>query len=101
MVPSFFFDLESPSVDAYKKRQKAVLDNAIGKKQSIMQRVSNAFAPPAPPRAKEVQIAMYRASQTRASYLKTGKLPAELADLDMFAGNAPPESAPSGAKKGW
>ncbi len=29
MFPSFFFDLESPSVEAYKMRQKAVLESAI------------------------------------------------------------------------
>jgi methylglyoxal synthase len=29
MFPSFFFDLESPSVEAYKQRQNAVLQNAI------------------------------------------------------------------------
>lgn len=31
MIPSFFFDLESPSVEAYKVRQKAVLNNAIAR----------------------------------------------------------------------
>ena len=29
LFPSFFFDLESPSVPAYKKRQQAVLDRQI------------------------------------------------------------------------
>ena len=29
MIPSFFFDLESPSVEAYKVRQNAVFQNAI------------------------------------------------------------------------
>ena len=31
MMPSFFFDLESPSVEAYKVRQNAVLQNAIAR----------------------------------------------------------------------
>ena len=31
MIPSFFFDLESPSVAAYKTRQQNVLQNAIGR----------------------------------------------------------------------
>ena len=36
MVPSFFFDLESPSVDAYKTRQKNVLKNAISRVSTII-----------------------------------------------------------------
>ncbi len=34
MIPSFFFDLESPSVEAYKLRQKAVLQSNMTKKEN-------------------------------------------------------------------
>jgi len=36
MFPSFFFDLESPSVEAYKQRQNAVLQNAISNVSSAV-----------------------------------------------------------------
>lgn len=36
MIPSFFFDLESPSVEAYKARQKTVLHNAMDKATAIL-----------------------------------------------------------------
>ena len=32
MIPSFFFDMESPSVEAYKLRQKAVLKSNMRRK---------------------------------------------------------------------
>ena len=32
MIPSFFFDLESPSVEAYKMKQKAVLESNMRRK---------------------------------------------------------------------
>ena len=60
MIPSFFFDLESPSVDAYKKRQKAVLQNAISRVSAII-----------PTREHQVQKAMVRANQVRVSFAAT------------------------------
>ena len=60
MIPSFFFDLESPSVDAYKKRQKAVLQNAISRVSTII-----------PTREHQVQKAMVRANQVHVSFAAT------------------------------
>jgi len=36
MFPSFFFDLESPSVEAYKQRQNTVLQNAINNVATVV-----------------------------------------------------------------
>eukprot|EP00551_Chaetoceros_affinis_P001866 CAMPEP_0203639254 /NCGR_PEP_ID=MMETSP0088-20131115/5053_1 /ASSEMBLY_ACC=CAM_ASM_001087 /TAXON_ID=426623 /ORGANISM="Chaetoceros affinis, Strain CCMP159" /LENGTH=391 /DNA_ID=CAMNT_0050494091 /DNA_START=215 /DNA_END=1390 /DNA_ORIENTATION=- len=82
MIPSFFFDLESPSVDAYKKRQKAVLDNAIGNRVSIV--ASRISATVAPTREKKIHFAMEKANQQRASFLQTGALPKGLGGIDDF-----------------
>ena len=45
MIPSFFFDLESPSVEAYKQRQENVLNNAVAafKKSSRERKVDKAM----------------------------------------------------------
>ncbi len=40
MIPSFFFDLESPSVEAYKLRQKAVLQSNMKKKKTTVRKSS-------------------------------------------------------------
>ena len=63
MAPSFFFDLESPSVDAYKKRQKTVLESTIS-------RVSKRMSIVIPPVTREgrVKAAMERATNQYAEY---------------------------------
>jgi hypothetical protein len=45
MIPSFFFDLESPSVEAYKQRQNNVLNNAVAafKKSARERKVDKAM----------------------------------------------------------
>ena len=70
MIPSFFFDLESPSVDAYKKRQKAVLQNAISRVSTII-----------PTREHQVQKAMVKANQVRVSFAATHDVPEVKEDL--------------------
>jgi len=73
MAPSFFFDLESPSVEAYKQRQNAVLQNAI-------QRVSVAIPPTikrvlAPTREGKVKMSMVRALKVEEEFKTSGIVP--------------------------
>jgi len=56
MIPSFFFDLESPSVAAYKRRQDAVLQRAINQATAIL-----------PTRETEVAKCITKALNTKES----------------------------------
>ena len=73
MIPSFFFDLESPSVEAYKQRQNAVLQNAISQRASIL--ASNISTAMLPTREHKVSLAMKRANDQHRSFMMTGALP--------------------------
>lgn len=73
MIPSFFFDLESPSVEAYKQRQNAVLQNAISQRASIL--ASNISTAILPTREHKVNLAMKRANNQHRSFMMTGTLP--------------------------
>lgn len=73
MIPSFFFDMESPSVEAYKQRQNAVLENAISRRASIV--VQNVTTVLVPTRENKVNLAMKRANDKRVSFVMDGKIP--------------------------
>ena len=73
MIPSFFFDMESPSVEAYKQRQNAVLQNAISRRASIV--VQNVTTVLVPTRENKVNLAMKRANDKRVSFVMDGKIP--------------------------
>jgi len=66
MFPSFFFDLESPSVAAYKERQNNILANAISR-VSVIARI--------PTREAEVRASMEKANKIRLSFAQTGIAP--------------------------
>ncbi len=71
MIPSFFFDLESPSVEAYKQRQNAVLQNAIARRTSII--ASTVASTLIPTRENRVSLAMKRANEKHISFMQTNQ----------------------------
>ncbi len=80
MFPSFFFDLESPSVEAYKMRQKQVLDSAIGRSPSA-EVVTRPFKSAIEPREMQINAAMERANRMSIENVKISQSTRNLAAI--------------------
>ncbi len=80
MFPSFFFDLESPSVEAYKMRQKQVLDSAIGRSPSA-EVVTRPFKSAIEPREMEINAAMARANRMSIENVRVSQSTRNLAAI--------------------
>lgn len=83
MMPSFFFDLESPSVDAYKQRQNAVLQSAISRVSIVL-----------PTRENQVKKSMLAANEKFVKFQETQQEEAPSDD-----GSADVVEASAGKKK--
>jgi methylglyoxal synthase len=89
MFPSFFFDLESPSVAAYKERQNNVLQAAI-------QGINNSI----PTREANIRRSMHSASKVGVRFEETGVAPAILEEEEeQEAAKAEETAVPSGESK--
>merc|ERR1739846_59032 len=81
MFPSFFFDLESPSVEAYKMRQKEVLDTAIRRRSSVVETASKIITRPVqsatsilrPSRNTLIQKSMNKANEMSLQHIYQSK----------------------------